>query len=377
MAQLDISNVVTVSVSQAPAGIGAFNTSNLALFTREVFDPDTFGDLGYKVYTGPTDVGTDFGTTSDTYLMALAVFSQQPNILSGGGQLVIIPFISSETLDEAITRTVGLVQYFGVMQAEIDLQTTTLSAALVVQALNKMAFFVSHDPLDIAPDGTFDLIRQAGYTQSRALAYLVDTDTDALVFQAGYASRALSVDFNGSNTTITMNLKDIIGSIADPNMTQTYQDQCTTCGADTYPSIQGIPKVLCSGANHFYDQVYNLGWFVGAIEVAIFNFLAQSSTKVPQTEAGMTAFKAALRRVCNQAVANGYVAPGTWNSPDTFGNLSDFIANVLQVGFYIYSAPLALQAQADRQARNAPLTQIAIKEAGAIQHANILVYVNP
>ncbi len=377
MAQLAITNVVTVSASQAPAGLGEFNTSNLALFTREVYDPTSFGTDPYKIYTGPLEVGTDFGTGSDTYLMAVAVFSQKPNILAGGGKLIVIPFTAAEELAAAITRTAPLVQYFGIMQAEIDSQPYTLAACQTIQALNKIGFFVSRDILDIAPDGTFDLMRQAGYTQSRGLAYLTSTDSLALAFQAGYAGRALSVDFNGNNTTITMNLKDVIGSVADPGMTQTYQDQCTACGADTYPSIQGVPKVLSAGTNHFFDQVYNLGWFIGALEVAIFNFLAQSSTKVPQTEAGMSAFKGAMRRVANQAVTNGYVAPGTWNSPDTFGNLNDFLLNVAQVGFYIYAQPLAQQAQAARAARAAPLAQIAIKEAGAIQSANILVYINP
>lgn len=377
MAQLPISYVVNVSVQQAPAGLGRFNTSNLALFSREVFDPDTFGDDGYKIYSGPSEVATDFGTGSDTYKMALSVFSQKPNILAGGGKLIIIPFESAEELADAITRTKDLVQYFGVMQAEIDSQSYTLAAAAVLQALNKIGFFVSRDPLDIAPDGTLDLMRQAGYTQSRGLYYGVDNDTDALKFQAGYAARALSVAFDGSNTTITMNLKDIIGSVADPSMTETYQNQCYAAGADTYPSIQGVAKVLSAGTNLFFDQIYNRCAFVGDLEVAIFNFLAQSATKVPQTESGMTAFKSAIRKKCDQYVRNGWIAPGTWNSPDTFGVQEDFYQNVLETGYYIYSLPVALQSQAAREAREAPLCQVAIKEAGAIHSASILVYINP
>lgn len=375
--QLAISNVINVSVSQAPAGLGRFNTSNLALFTRELYDPDTFGDLGYKIYTGPSDVATDFGSDSDTYKMAVAIFSQKPNILAGGGQLIIIPFLSAEELADAILRTQDLVQYFGVMQAEIDSQTYTLTAAQTIQALNKIAFFVSRDILDIAPDGTFDLFRQAGYTQSRGLFYGADNDTEALIMQAAYASRALAVDFTGSNTTITMNLKDLIGVLPDSLLTQTYQNQCTTCGADTYPSIQGVPKVLSSGANLFYDQIYNRLAFTGDLQVALFNFLAQTSTKVPQTEAGMTAYKAAARKLTDQYVANGWIAPGTWNSPDSFGNQEDFFQNILQTGYYIYSQPIAQQNQAARELRQAPLMQMAIKEAGAIHKGNVLVYINP
>lgn len=377
MAQLSIANVVTVSVAQAPAGLGEFNTSNLALFTREVFDADTFGDLGYKIYTGPSEVATDFGTGSDTYKMALAVFSQKPNILAGGGKLIIIPFESAEELGPAIERTKSLVEYFGIMQAEIDSQSYTLAAAEVVQALNKIFIFVSRDNLDIAPDGTIDLVRQAGYTQSRGLYYGVDNDTDALKFQAGYASRLLSVDFEGSNTTLTMNLKDIIGSVADPTMTQTFQNQAAAAGADTYPSIQGVAKVLSSGENMFADQIYNQLAYVGDLNVAIFNFLARTATKIPQTEAGMTAMKAAIRKVNDQYVRNGWIAPGTWNSPDTFGVQEDFFQNILQTGYYIYSLPIGLQSQAAREARQAPLCQVALKEAGAIHSASILVYINP
>lgn len=378
MAQLPISTVVTVSVAQAPAGLGEFNTSNLGLFTREVYDPETFGDDGYKLYSSPSEVAEDFGTDSDTYAMALAVFSQQPNILAGGGKLVIIPFESAEELADAIQRTDELVQYFGVMQAEIDSQSYTLAAALVIQSLNKIGFFVSRDPLDIAPDtGTFDIFRSSGYTKSRGLFYQAEDDSGALLMQAAYASRALSVDFDGSLTTITMNLKNLVGVEPDLEMTENYQDQCDDCGADTYPSIQGVPKVLSAGANRFFDQVYNEAWLVGALEVAIFNFLAQSRTKVPQTEQGMTALKGAIRKVCNQAVVNGYCAPGEWNSPDTFGNLVDFLQNVRETGYYIYSMPIALQSQAAREAREAPLCQVAIKEAGAIQKSSVLVYINP
>ncbi len=200
---------------------------------------------------------------------------------------------------------------------------------------------------------------------------------NALLFSASYASRGLSVVFSGSNTTITMHLKPLRGILPDPNITDTILTTAIAAGADTYPSIQGIPAVFCSGANTFYDRVYNLQWFVGAQLVAAFNYLAQSSTKIPQTESGMDGLKGASRQVCQQAVTNQYVAPGSWNSPDSFGNQVNFLTNIAQFGYYIYSQPISAQLQADRVARVAPLVQIAIKEAGAIHSANIIIYVNP
>lgn len=376
MSDLELSNVVTISVAETPAGVGELNTSNLALFTREVYDPDSFGAGTYKIYLEPTSVGVDFGTTSDTYKMALAVFSQQPNILAGGGYLVIIPFQSSETLDAAITRMKDTVQFFGVAAAEILSQTVALEAAAVVQPLDKLLFIVSQDAVDFAPNGTNDLVRQAGYDQARCLYYGDLTETDALVFMAAYASRLLSVDFSGSNTTITMHLKDLKGVLPDSTMTQTYLQQCGDSGTDVYISLQGVPKVFTSGANSFADRVYNRVAFVSDLRVAAFNFLAQASTKIPQTEDGMSAFKGSLRKVCEQYVRNQYLAPGSWTDPTTFGVLADFLANIEQRGYYLYSAPVSQQLQTDRAARKAPLCQLAVKEAGAIHSAAAIININ-
>ncbi len=473
MAQLPLSTVINVSVSQSPAGIGQLNTSNIALFSDEVAAV-SFGVDGYKIYFSPDEVETDFGTASNTYKMALAVFSQQPNILANGGYLVVIqqvkevqtiafggtpvsgsfklnfdgtdtaaiqynatasavqtalqaipalaqvqvtgsipagltitfvgvqtnaPLLTSntntmvdgasapvtitiaastngETLGAAITRTKDTVQYFGIMGTSIFSSADMLAAAAVVQTLNKVAFFVTKTSADVAPGGMMDLLRTGGFDQSRGLYYGSAAEIDALVMMASYAGRGLSTNFSGSNTTQTMQLKDLIGVQADTSMTGTIYTNCQNAGVDVYASIQGVPKVLTSGANSFFDQVYNLQYFVIALQVAGFNFLAQSSTKIPQTENGISALKAAYRAVCQQAVTNQYCAPGQWTSASTFGDLNDFLDNIAQTGFYIYSVPVAQQTAASRAARQAPLIQIALKEAGAVHSSNVIVNVN-
>lgn len=379
MAELEISNVVSISVSEAPTGVGSMNTSNLALFTREVPDEETFGSDGFKIYKSPTEVAEDFGTGSVTYQMANAVFSQQPNILANSGYLVVIPFLTgpAEDFSDAITRTEGLVQYFGIMSAEVYDVTDTLSAAAVVQAMNKIVFFVSIEDYEMDPGGRLDQLRTGSYTKSRGLYYgESDDDTEGLVMMAAYAGRALSTNFSGSNTTQTMHLKTLAGIQPDSSMTESFLTKARTAGVDTYPSIQGVPKVFCTGANSFFDQVYHLGWFVAALETAGFNYLAQASTKIPQTEDGMRGLKGAYRKVCQQAVVNQFCAPGEWTLPTTFGNLNDFLDNIRQVGYYIYSTPISQQLPADREDRIAPLIQIALKEAGAIHSTSVLVSIN-
>ncbi len=485
MADLPITEVVNVSVSAAQQGIGKYNVSNLALFTREV-PGGGFGSLGYKIYLEPSEVATDFGSASATSDMATGAFSQQPNLLAGDGYLVVIPFDEDlyvaqiqhlafsgvpasgayrlqspfdtsktsplafdaaasavqaalrllvglesvvvtgdysagfdiqmvgvvgsaplitapggdntlqtsapaavtitpsedtpgeyETMEEAILRTEGLVQYFGIIPTEIMSEDDQMDAATFVQPLNKMLACVSRDPDDVANGGRLDLLRSGNLNKSRGLFYGSDNDRDALVMAASYFGRALGVNFTGSNTTITMHLKDLIGVQPDPSMTVTLLNLCKAAGADTYISIQGVPKVFCVGANDFFDQVYNLCWFVGDLIVNGFNALATTSTKVPQTEAGVAVLKGAYRESCEQGLTNQYLAPGRWTSPTTFGNLNDFLRNIEEKGYYIYSAPVALQSAVDRAARIAPLIQIAAKEAGAIHKSNVIVYINP
>ena len=374
--QLDITNVVTISLSAAQTGLGEYNVNNLAIFTSETAG-ETFGDLGYKIYKSPKEVGTDFGTTSTTYKMALSVFAQTPNILNGNGYLVIIPFASSsETLTTAINRASSLVQFFGILSTKDYDDEEVAAAAAVVQTMNKMLFVVSNLAADIAATGSFHDIAEAGYDKTRCLAYLSDTTEPAKVMAAAYAGRALSTQFEGSNTTSTMHLKDLVGITADPAMTQTQLNLCQSCGADAYVNIAGVAKTFTSGANKFFDQVYNRCWFLGALEVAGFNALAKVSTKVPQTEPGMTILKGAYRLVCDRATRNGYVAPGTWNSADRFGDVEAMLRNIEEVGYYIYSLPVNQQAQTEREERKAPLVQIAIKEAGAIHSTNVMVYIN-
>lgn len=374
--QLDITNVITISLSAAQTGLGEYNVNNLAIFSADT-PAESFGDLGYKIYKAPKEVGVDFGTTSTTYKMALAVFAQTPNILNGGGYLTVIPFASSsEVLATAITRAESLVQFFGILSTKDYDDEEVAAAAAVVQTLNKILFVVSNSASDIAATGSFHDIAEAGYDKTRCLAYLSETTEPAKVMAAAYAGRALSTAFEGSNTTSTMHLKDLIGITADPTMTQTQLNLCQSCGADAYVNIAGVAKTFTSGANGFFDQVYNRCWFLGALEVAGFNALAKVSTKVPQTEPGMTILKGAYRLVCDRAVRNGYVAPGAWNSADRFGDVEAMLRNIEEVGYYIYSLPVNQQAQTEREERKAPLVQIAIKEAGAIHSSNVLVYIN-
>lgn len=455
MNTLPLSNVISVNVSFPPTGVGAFNVNNIGLFTSDDFLSNPDGDK-YRVYSSAQAVGDDFGTTTETYEQAVAIFSQQPNILAGGGNLIIFPSfandaiatvtvaaggtgyvvgdvlnvvqsgayggtvtvstvyagavtgvtvttggagysasagnattggtgsgctitiatLTTETLTQAIARVSELVYFCGILSTSYGVNSTWEALASAVQSYgNKLLFLPSNSLTDI--QGAFTDIKDGSLYYTRCLFYSSATALDCRLFAASYASRLLSVNFSGSLTAITMNLKQLQGIDPDEGINQTVASICATAGVDIYASYAGIPATISNGNNKYADQAFNLIWFVLALQVAGYNALANLATKIPQTESGMNLYKGALKQVCEQALANGYIAPGTWTAVDTFGNQANFLTNISTKGYYIFSAPITSQSAAARAARQAPLVQIAIKEAGAIQSSVINVYVNP
>lgn len=387
---LSLANIVSISIANNPSGLGDFNVNNIALFSDEVpvandsassssssgageYVPGPYGE--YRVYKSLATVGTDWGTSSETYKQASALFSQQPNILAGGGKLLIFTMGADETLAEAIARTVNSIFYVGIISTAYPTVEADMEAlATAVQAYgDKILFLPSNVLSDIA--GTFTDIKDASNTNTRCL-YYSESALDARLFAAAYAGRAFSTNFEGSNTALTMNLKTLQTIEPDDTITQTIYDNAATAGVDLYVSFAGISAVVSNGANSFFDQVHNVIWFVARLKVAGFNALYLVGSKVPQTEAGISVLKGAYREICERALRNGYVAPGSWNSGEWFGNQEDMINNITERGYYIYSAPVSLQAQADREAREAPLIQIAIKEAGAVHSTGVIVNIN-
>lgn len=373
MTMINISNVINISVILPPVGLASYAVNNLVCFTKDSPLAPLSGD--YAAYSSAADVATDFGTTSATYKAAVAVFSQTPNIKSGGGLFVVVPMENAETLDDAIVRAKTLVYFGGCSYAYSLAGGEALAAAAVAESERKLLFITSDDDADLlSPNGLFYKIQSQTLPHARCLFH---TDADSLdAFRWGYAGRAMATNFGAARTTSTMHLKSIAGVSADEGLTQTLLNEAKAVGADIYANVAGLSVCMSYGANSFFDDVFNLDWFIGALEVAGFNYLRQTGTKVPQTEPGMDGLKGAYRQVCTQAITNGFVAPGTWTSADTFGDPEDFTRNIGELGYYIYSVPVSQQAVADRNDRKAPAVSIAVKYAGAIHSSDVLVFVN-
>lgn len=383
---LSIANFVTVSLSSAPIGISAPNVNTCALISQDT--PSGWaGGQTYAIYISPMQVATDFGINSNAYAIAQAFFAQTPNPVDTNGYLVIIPRLTSpslETIQAAILRTLNTVYYFGVL---IDVEqlavnsTVFANLAAYCQANTKMLFYADSNINDLQMGSGLDLVRQAGESLVRCLYYgsplLNGNGTQQTqIFAGAYAGRGLSTNFAGSNTSTTLQQKPLVTIGPDQTLTQTALNQAQAAGVDVYGNFGGFSCLFTSNANEFFDQIYQRNWLAMAIQVAGFNYLASTSTKVAQTEQGMNGLKDAYIQVLRQAVGSGYLAAGlTWYSAVVFGNAADLQANITQNGFYIYSLPVAQQAANARENRQAPVVQIAAQEAGAIHSSPVIINV--
>lgn len=229
-------------------------------------------------------------------------------------------------------------------------------------------------------------------TNTNVLSALVTTDLASRMRDAGYYQsfcqysqnayaiasffgRAFSVNFTANNSTITLMFKQepgVTGEDISQNQATILQAKRCNVFVDYVNDTIIIQFGVMSGPAYF-DEIHGLDWFQNAVQTACYNVLYTSTTKVPQTDAGVNQITNAIGGVCDQGVNNGLVAPGVWNAQG-FGTLQT--GQFLKNGYYIFAQPIALQSQSDRETRAAPPIQVAVKLAGAIQSIDVIIDVN-
>lgn len=188
-------------------------------------------------------------------------------------------------------------------------------------------------------------------------------------------ARILTTNYQGNSTVITLMYKQEPGIVAENiNVTQVTALEAKQCNVfAAYDNNTAIlqPGVTCSGI--FVDIVLGTDWLAVDLIRNLYNLLYTSTTKIPQTDAGTHLLVTTCESVLSQAVINGLLAPGVWNSGG-FGQLRQ--GDYLSKGFYVYAPSVNDQDPADRAARISVPIQIAAKLAGAVHQVQVAVLVN-
>lgn len=323
-----------------------------------------------KSGTNITVSGTNFtGGTGNSIASLLKGRSTQASLPANG--------IEAETLAEAVEALINASGdwYSGELVEEgVDTNSIIAAANLIEAQQKKRVFGVTiTDTTALDPTSTSDL----GYllkanNLGRTYAQYSQYEPQAVT---SFFGRASTVNFNGSNTTITMKFKQEPGVRAE-TITETQAAALKDKNVNVFVNYDNATAIVQEGVmsdGTFFDERHGLDWLENAVQTAVWNLLYTSATKVPQTDEGTNLIVTTIEAILDQAVTNGLVAPGKWNASG-FGQLKQ--GDMLSKGFYTYAPPIASQSQADREARKSVPIQIAVKLAGAVHFADVLISVN-
>lgn len=282
--------------------------------------------------------------------------------------------VDQETLAEAINTFLDFPSWYMMAFAAEAEDDDIIAAAQIIEAASPSRIFAltTQDTAELDGSQTTSLGYKLNAANLQRTLILYSSSSPVAV--ASVLGRMATVNFSGSNTTITLKFKQLPGITAENlrySQSQALSDHCVNVFAVYDNETQILQEgVMCGG--WFIDERHGLDWLQNYVETAVWNLL-YGAGKVGQDETGMNELVTTVSQAIEQAVTNNLVSPGVWNS-DGFGALNR--GDTLSTGYYVYIQPLEEQSQAEREARQAPPIQCAIKLTGAVHFADVTINVN-
>lgn len=294
-----------------------------------------------------------------------------------GAQVPVPGQIAESLLSAVQALAVKSNDWYGLYNADVVTAVTAdyIAVATFIEAATPSRMFgiTTADQNTLIPGNTTNVayqLNQAKY--QRTFAQYSSLDAQAAVSEFG---RFLTVDPTGTNTTITMKFKQEPGVLAE-TLTEDQASALIAINCNVFVNYNNSTAIVQNGtvASGFYiDEIWGTDWLQNYTQTNVFNLLYNSTTKIPQTDAGVSQIVTTVTAAMQQGVLNGLLAPGIWNGPNVGSLLT---GQTLPMGFYVYAPPIALQTSAERAARKSPPIQVCVKLAGAIHSVNVIISVN-
>ncbi|ENC1448731.1 TPA: DUF3383 family protein [Escherichia coli] len=379
MAQgLPVSNVVNVDVIMSPVAATGRNFGALLILGTSTVIPVT---ERIRQYSAIEDIGDDFGVDSPEYEAATIFFSQSPKptlvyIGRWAKTLADEEAGAVETLLQAVNACLQYTNWYGLAIAAsadlVEADVISVAAAIEASSLSRILAVTTADVNVLVAGNTDNIgykLKAAGY--ARTFWQYSSSSKYAAISAFG---RAFTVNFTGSNTTITLKFKTEPG-ITYETLTTAQAAAIDAINGNVYVYYANDTAIIQQGVmanGDFFDERHGLDWLQNYVQTNLYNLLYTSATKIPQTDAGVTRLMTNVEASLDQAVNNGLIAPGVWNG-GPIGQIES--GDTLTKGYYVYADAVANQAQSDREARKSPVIQAAIKLAGAIHYGDVQINV--
>ncbi|EIX9631723.1 TPA: DUF3383 domain-containing protein [Klebsiella pneumoniae] len=379
MAQgLPVSNVVNVDVIMSPVAATGRNFGALLILGTSTVIPVT---ERIRQYSAIEDIGDDFGVDSPEYEAATIFFSQSPKptlVYIGRWAKTLATGESGtvETLLQAVNASLQYTNWYGLAIADsadlVEADVISVAAAIEASSLSRILAVTTDDANVLVSSNTDNIgykLKAEGY--SRTFWQYSTSSKYAAISAFG---RAFTVNFTGNNTTITLKFKTEPG-VTYETLTTAQASAIDAINGNVYVYYANDTAIIQQGVmanGDFFDERHGLDWLQNYVQTNLYNLLYTSTTKIPQTDAGVTRLMTNVEASLDQAVNNGLIAPGVWNG-GPIGQIES--GDTLTKGYYVYADAVANQAQSDREARKSPVIQAAIKMAGAIHYGDVQINV--
>lgn len=379
MAQgLPVSNVVNVDVIMSAVAATGRNFGALLILGTSTVIPLT---ERIRQYSAIEDIGDDFGVDSPEYEAATIFFSQSPKptlVYVGRWAKTLAEGETGavETLLQAVNACLQYTNWYGLAIADsadlVEADVISVAAAIEASSLSRILAVTTVD-VNVLVAGNTDNIGYKLKAASYARTFWQYSSSSKYAAISAFG-RAFTVNFTGSNTTITLKFKTEPG-ITYETLTTAQAAAIDAINGNVYVYYANDTAIIQQGVmanGDFFDERHGLDWLQNYVQTNLYNLLYTSTTKIPQTDAGVTRLMANVEASLDQAVNNGLIAPGVWNG-GPIGQIES--GDTLTKGYYVYADAVANQAQSDREARKSPVIQAAIKLAGAIHYGDVQINV--
>ncbi|ECD3930623.1 DUF3383 domain-containing protein [Salmonella enterica subsp. enterica serovar Louisiana] len=377
---LPLNRVTNVTVTLSARAAQGRNFGSMLILGNSTVIPIT---ERLRLYSDLADIGDDFGVDSEEYKAAVVWFSQSPRptqLYVGRwiDSLTSAESVPTETLLQAVNALLDYNSWYGLHLAvpvadyPDDADLISVSSAIESATVSRILAITSSEADILSSAVETDLatkLKAAKYSRT----YIQYSSTSPYAALSAFG-RAFTVNFTGSNTTITLKFKQLPGITYETiGTSQANALEAKNCNVyvyyenDTAILEQGV---MCNG--DFFDERHGLDWLQNAVQTADYNTLYTSTTKIPQTDAGTTTRIANIEKVLDVADKSGLFAPGIWTG-GPMGQLGT--GDTLTKGYYTWADTVDNQLQTDREARKGVPIQVAAKLAGAVHYGDVAIAV--
>lgn len=370
------SQIIQINTRISPTGLGTANFASALLFAPNGEAPVGFASDTYRTYFSLNSLSADFADTTETYKAAQRWFSGTP----ATNELKVWAVNATDvTVTATMNKARNILWWFWTFWTAPIYADKTKTQAVAQWCEDNASFNMNNqtgasateirDPGDT--DDIATLLTTAGFRFSATPTHATD----------GYVGNALAkhfaaVNYSADRSTITGEFKKSPGVVAEDLPDTAYAAMKMDTKKAVFYSVvdnQGSTDVgrwlntyTHSAFGEFIDDVVNLEACVNAIRVALYNAVANVTTKLAQTPQGQAVLLGVTRTTLGQFVANGYLGPRIYTDPD------DGIDKFTE-GFEILTKPedILTLSGPDRAARKSAPIRVRLFRAGAIHMVQV------